>query len=263
MGLEMKVKRAVLKELAKRYQRGFKKEKGIVLEEFVALTGYNRCYASWLLRNCGWKVILSGKEGQQVVFIGEVREIKRRRRRDYDEEFRRVLLWLWELLDYSCGKRLVASLRWLVSRLVGQGELRLKKRVQEKLLKVSVVTVDRLLRPERKNYELKSRARTKPGTLLKHQVPIRPFSEWDEGKPGFLEIDLVGHDGGNTQGEFLYSLNATDVASGWVETEALRNRAQVWTFQALERIKQRLPLPRLGIDSDNDGAFINAHLISY
>jgi hypothetical protein len=263
MGLEMKVKRAILKELAKRYQRGSKKERSLILDEFVGLTGYNRCYSSWLLRHCGRKVILSGKDGQQVVFIGEVRKIKRRRPKIYDEEFKEVLIWIWELLDYCCGKRLAASLRWLVEKLVEQGELRVKKRVQEKLMKVSAATIDRLLRSERKKYELKSRARTKPGTLLKHQIPIRTFSEWDEAKPGFLEIDLVGHDGGNSSGEFLYSLNATDVASGWVETEALRNRAQVWTFQALERIKQRLPFPLLGIDSDNDGAFINAHLIRY
>lgn len=148
-------------------------------------------------------------------------------------------------------------------RLIEQRELRVKVAVRQKLLQVSAATVDRLLRPERKRYELKSRARTKPGTLLKHQVPIRTFSEWDEGKPGFLEIDLVGHDGGNVQGEFLYSLKATDVASGWIETEAVRNRAQVWTFQALERIRQRLPFPLLGIDSDNDGAFINDHLLRY
>ena len=102
-------------------------------------------------------------------------------------------------------------MRWLVPKLVEQGELRVKKRVQEKLIKVSAATVDRL--------------------------PRRTFSEWNEGKPGFLEIDLVEHDGGNSSGEYLYSLNATDVASGWVETEALRNRAQIRTFQALERIK--------------------------
>ncbi|MCL6579659.1 MAG: transposase [Candidatus Bathyarchaeota archaeon] len=259
----MKVKRAILKELAKRYQRGSKREKSLILKEFVSLTGYNRCYSSWLLRHCGRKVILRGKDGQQVVVIGEVRKIKRSRPRIYDEEFRRVLIWIWEILDYICGKRLAASLKWLVPKLVEQGELKVRKKIQEKLMKVSAATIDRLLRPERKKYELKSRARTKPGTLLKHQVPIRTFSEWDEAKPGFLEIDLVGHDGGNSSGEFLYSLNATDVASGWIETEALRNRAQVWTFQALERIKQRLPFPLLGIDSDNDGAFINAHLIRY
>ena len=263
MGLEMRVKRAILRELARRYQRGRKKEKTRVLEEFIGLTGYNRSYGSWLLGNCGRKVVLSGGDGQRVVFIGEVRPIRRRRARVYDEEFKRVLVWLWELLDYSCGKRLVGSLRWLVPRLVEQRELRVKKAVQRKLLQVSAATVDRLLRPERKRYELKSRARTRPGTLLKHQVPIRTFAEWEEGKPGFLEIDLVGHDGGKAQGEFLYSLNATDVASGWIETEAVRNRAQVWTFQALEKIKQRLPFALLGIDSDNDGAFINDHLVRY
>ena len=108
----------------------------------------------------------------------------------------------------------------------------MKKAVKEKLLQVSAATVDRLLRPERKKFELKARARTKPGTLLKHQVPLRTFCEWDEQRPGFLELDLVGHDGGRAQGEFLYSLNATDVASGWVETQVVRNRARVWTFQA-------------------------------
>ncbi|MGC8745538.1 MAG: hypothetical protein ACP5SQ_02840 [Candidatus Saccharicenans sp.] len=153
-----------------------------------------------MLCNCGRKVVLSGGDGQRVVFIGEVRPIRRRRARVYDEEFKRVLVWLWELLDYSCGKRLVGSLRWLVPKLVEQRELRVKKAVQQKLLQVSAATVDRLLRPERKRCELKSRARTRPGTLLKHQVPIRTFAEWEEGKPGFLEIDLVGHDGGNTQG---------------------------------------------------------------
>ncbi len=188
MGLEIKVRRAILKELAKRYQRGSKRENSLILKEFVGLTGYNRCYASWLLRHCGQKVILRGKDGQQVVLIGEVRKIKRRRPRLYDEEFKMVLIWVWELLDYICGKRLVASLKWLVPRLGEQGELRVKKRLQEKLMEVSAATIDRLLRPERKKYEIESRARTKPGTLLKHQVPTRNFSQWDEEKPGFLEM---------------------------------------------------------------------------
>jgi len=112
-----------------------------------------------------------------------VKEIKLRRPRVYDVQAGSHLGK--ELLDQSCGKRLVASLRWLVARLVEQGELRVKKRVQEKLITLSAATVDRLLRLERKKYELKSRARTKPGTLLKHQVLIRAFSEWDEGRPRF------------------------------------------------------------------------------
>ncbi|MBP6059151.1 MAG: hypothetical protein KA522_00075 [Candidatus Saccharicenans sp.] len=147
--------------------------KGQVLEEFIELTGYNRSYGSWLLRNCGRKVVMRGLNGEEVIVIGELRKIKRRRKRVYDEEFRRVLTWVWQVLDYSCGKRLVGSLGWLVPKLEEQRELRVKKPVREKLLRVSASTVDRLLRPERKKMEIKSRARTKPETLLKHQVPIR------------------------------------------------------------------------------------------
>ena len=107
--------------------------------------------------------------------------------------------------------------------MIEQRELWVKKAVKEKLLRVSAAGVDRLLRPERKRFELKSRARTKPGTLIKHQVPIRTFSEWDEGRPGFLEIDLPDHGAGISGGEYFYSLNPTDVASGWIRD---RNRAQ-------------------------------------
>jgi hypothetical protein len=173
MGLEMKVKRAILRELARKYQGSSKKVKGQVLEEFIELTGYNRSYGSWLLRNCGRKVVMRGLNGEEVIVIGELRKIKRRRKRVYDEEFRKVLEWLWQVLDYSCGKRLVGSLGWSVPKLEEQRELRVKKSVREKLLRVSASTVDRLLRPERKKMEIKSRARTKPGTLLKYQVPIR------------------------------------------------------------------------------------------
>ena len=122
---------------------------------------------------------------------------------------------------------------------------------------------DRLLASERKKLELKSRSKTKPGSLLKHQIPIRTFSEWDDARPGFLEIDLVAHDGGNARGDYCQSLDATDVASGWSEQRAVRNKAQKWTFEALEKIRERLPFPLLGIDSDNGGEFINAHLTRY
>ena len=97
--------------------------------------------------------------------------------------------------------------------------------------------------------------------MLKHQIPIRTFAEWDEQQAGFMEIDLVAHDRGNASGD--YALNATDVATGWTEPQAIQNKAQVWTFDALKAIRQRLPFPLLGIDSDNGGEFINAHLLRY
>lgn len=130
-------------------------------------------------------------------------------------------------------------------------------------MKVSASTIDRLLRQEKKKYTLKSRSKTKPGTLLKNQIPIRTFSEWDEGRPGFMEIDLVGHDGGDARGEFIQTLDVTDVCTGWTETRAVRNKAQVWVFEALKEIMDRIPFDLLGIDSDNGSEFINHHLFRF
>lgn len=98
---------------------------------------------------------------------------------------------------------------------------------------------------------------------MKSQIPVRTFSEWDHAKVGFLEIDLVGHEGGDPSGEFAYSLCATDVASGWTEARVVRNRARKWTFEALMDIRAQLPFPVLGLDSDNGGEFINHHLAAW
>jgi hypothetical protein len=120
-----------------------------------------------------------------------------------------------------------------------------------------------VLAKERKRHQIKGRANTKPGTLLKHQIPIRTFSEWNEKRPGFVEIDLVGHDGGDGHGDFVQTLDVTDVCTTWTETEAVRNKAQQWVFDALMDIRQRMPFPLLGIDSDSGGEFINNHLFRY
>ncbi len=106
-------------------------------------------------------------------------------------------------------------------------------------------------RNKRKRLRIKNRSRTKPGTLLKHQIPIRTFSEWDEGKPGFIEIDLVGHDGGDASGDYTQSLNCVDVCTDWTETFAVKNKAQIWVFEGIEDMRVRLPFDLLGIDSDN------------
>lgn len=142
-------------------------------------------------------------------------------------------------------------------------EIKLSGDVREKLLSISASTADRLLSGERKKFELKSRSKTRPGSLLKHQIPIRTFSEWDDCRPGFLEMDLVGHDGGNPSGDFCQSLDATDVATAWTEVRAVKNKAQKWVFAALEDISEALPFPLLGVDSDNGSEFINAELKRY
>jgi len=166
-------------------------------------------------------------------------------------------------LNYLCGKRLVAIMPELIAKLEQFGELRLSPSSKEKLLRISATTVDRLLQPERRKQQLRRRAHTKPGTLLKHQIPIRTFAEWNEQQPGFAEIDLVAHDGGLALGDYCQTLDLTDVFSGWTETEAVPNKAQVWVFEALQRIRQRLPFPLLGLDSDNGSEFVNQELLRY
>lgn len=151
----------------------------------------------------------------------------------------------------------------MLNKLEQAGELKLDAKTHVKLLGISAATIDRRLGPIRKRMALKRRGGTKPGTLLKHQIPIRTFSQWDEGKPGFVEADLVGHDGGEPSGDYAQTLDMTDVYSGWTETQAVQNKAQVWVFEAIKQIRARLPFPLLGIDLDNGSEFINAHLYRY
>ena len=123
--------------------------------------------------------------------------------------------------------------------------------------------MDRILAPDRKKRQLKGRSGTKPGTLLRRQVAVRTFADWDEARPGFVEVDLVAHEGGHAQGDYAQTLDLTDVSTGWTELAAVRNKAQVWVFEALQRLRRQLPFRLLGLDSDNGSEFINHHLQRY
>jgi hypothetical protein len=260
MGLTMGERQSLVRVNARRYQKASKKEKRKILDEFVESTGYHRTYASYLLSRHGRRVVVTAK----TAVVGDIgKRVRKRREPVYGAEVVKALKQIWVILDLICGKRLKTALPEVVGKLERWGELKVSEEVREKLLLMSASTIDRLLASERKRMELKSRSGTKPGTLLKHQVPIRTFSEWDESKPGFLEIDLVSHGGGDERGEFCQTLSATDVCSGWTETEAVRNKAQVWVFEGLTRIRARLPFDLLGVDSDNGSEFINGHLVAY
>jgi hypothetical protein len=250
MRLTMKERQAVTKKTAERYRRAGKKQKGQMLDEFVALTGYNRWYAVGLLRG--------GRRRSPVQ-----PPAPRRRGRSYDDAVLAALKRIWMVMDCVCGKRLVAVLSEVVPILERHGELEVTPVVRRKLLTISASTIDRLLAGERQRLRLRGRSGTKPGSLLRHQIPIRTFCEWDHTQPGFVEIDLVGHDGGVTLGDYCYTLDATDVASGWTETQAVANRAQDAVFAALKQIRARLPFPLKGIDSDNGSEFINDQLLRY
>jgi len=249
-------RRAVVKATARRYQRGRKKEKQKLLDEFTELTGYNRSYARTVLRNYGR---LAARQRRAVV-SGRRRVLSRQH---YDQKVLEALRRIWMILDFICGKRLVAVMPEVLKRLEYFGEFKCDARTREKLLKISAATIDRLLAPERRKHQLRGRARTKPGTLLKKQIPLRTFSEWNEQRPGFVEIDLVAHDGGLAAGEYLYTLDMTDVYSGWTEVQAVLNKAQVWVFAALKELRARLPFALQGIDSDNGSEFINENLLEY
>lgn len=260
MRLTMRERQSLVRVTAGRYQRVRKSEKGRILDEFVEATGYHRKYASYLLSLHGRRRFVAPR----TVIVGDIRKRARKKREpEYGGEIVKVLVKIWAILDFICGKRLKAALPEVVPRLEKWGELRISNETRGKLLKMSASTVDRLLAGERKRMELKSRRGTKPGTLLKNQVPIRTFQDWDETKPGFAEIDLVSHGGGDERGDFCQTLCATDVCSGWTEAEGVRNKAQVHVFGALTNIRQRLPFELLGIDSDNGSEFINKHLIGY
>ena len=254
MAIDMKTRRALIADGAVRYGKASKAEKRRILDDLVAWTGCERSALARALRRAGalgktgkWGGARGGS-GRKPVYRGEVMEPLRR---------------VWAILSFPCGKRLVSQMSEMLSVLTRYGELRVGTKVRAQLESMSASTADRLLGPERRKMELKGRHGTKPGYLLRHQIPIRTFADWDDARPGFTEMDLVSHEGGDASGDFCYTLTLTDVATGWTQCRAVRNRAQKWTFEALKHLRKRLPFPLLGVDSDNGSEFINHHLVSY
>lgn len=241
-------RRELLAVVAPRYRAARGEERGRILEEFVASTGYHRKYALSVLNH--------------PITKGTARK-KRVRPRQYVFAVQQALVMCWRAANGICSKRLVPYLPELVRVLEHYGELHLEAQTKVRLLALSPATADRLLQAERMRAKPHGLGTTKPGTLLKSAIPIRTFAEWDEAVPGFTEIDLVVHCGTTTRGEYLHSLTVTDVATGWTECVALRNRGQQSVFQALVLARERLPFPLRGIDSDNGSEFINAHLLRY
>ena len=260
MRLTMKARQEVSKATAGQYRGASKKEKSKILDQFIATTGYSRWYARLMLRHEGRRI---QTDKQTIVVVERKSRRRRRRARRYDEKVQTALVRLWRIMDYICGKRLQPLLPELLPVLERYNEFSCARETRAKLLRISAASIDRLLKPERRKYELRGRAGTKPGTLLKKQIPIRTFAEWDEQRPGFVEIDLVAHDGGLAAGDYCQTLDLTDIATTWTETLAVRNKAQAWVFAALKEMRQKLPFSLLGIDSDNGSEFINKDLLEY
>lgn len=256
MGLSMAERKAVTREFAKRYRSSSKQAKGVMLNELCQLTGWHRDYARRALRVVAQRP--TAKRGGRA-------EVPARRARPplYGEEVLVPLRTVWAVLGYPCGKRLAAAMPAMVDALSRHGELELDASVRAGLLAISPATIDRRLGPDRRRLQIKGRTGTKPGSLLKGSIAIRTFSDWDDTRPGFAQVDLVGHEGGNAKGFFAQTLTLTDVATGWTEPRALPNKARRWVVEAIDDIAAGLPFALLGLDSDNGSEFINSHLFAY
>ena len=244
--MSQRSKRELAESIRPRYLKATKAGKEQILNEFVASTGYHRKHAIRILRHAP-KPKGCKKSGRKKVYHGEVVN---------------VLIQIWEICGRICSKRLKPFLPEIVEILERQKELQLTQEIKTMLLNMSRSTIDRCLKPTRfqKRHGLST---TKPGTLLKKTIPIRTWAEWDDARPGFTEIDLVAHCGDTTEGQYLNTLTVVDISTGWTECLATFQRTQAVVFEAFLEMRQRLPFPLLGIDSDNGGEFINDILYRY
>jgi len=169
----------------------------------------------------------------------------------------------WEATDRLCSKRFHPFLPELVGILKRTGELSVTEEAEGQLYRMSPSTIDRLLRRWRRSGTRRGLSTTKPGTLLKNSIPVRTFSEWNENKPGFLEADLVAHCGDSAGGFYLTTLSTVDVATGWCEPVAVWGKGQERVGGAVHHVREQLPMPMLGLDSDNGSEFINQGLKDY
>lgn len=228
------------------YAGADRKERSKLLDEFCGVTGYHRKYAIALLK---------------VPADAPVVKERKRRGPTYSAASVRVLERIWKAADYPWSERLKAMLPlwlpWARERVRGCTD-----KVEAQLLKMSARQMDRRLAEKKRALKRRFYGGTKPGTLLKHQIPVRT-DNWDVKEPGYCEIDLVSHSGPHASGEFLYSLNLTDICTEWDETRAIMGKGEGGVVQALDEIRRALPFPLLAIDSDNGSEFINYHLVRY
>ena len=246
--MDMHSRNEYLKVLRERYLKArTRKEKSRILDEYCSNTGQARKY---VIRKIGPGVDLRPRQ-------------RKKRQETYNGEVKAALARVWEIFDYPCGQRLKPVLQTEVERLRRLGELKISDDVALKLRGISSATIDRKLAHQREvSHLLRSRGGPKPGSILKQKIPIR-LTEWDTSKVGYVEMDLVIHCGSSSLGEYINTLSTTEVSSGWWEGEAIMGKSQEYTFQALKRIRERVPFECKGLDSDNGSEFINDILYKY
>ncbi len=245
--ISMTTRKELVEALRVRYGSAEFSDRIKILDEFVALTGYHRKHAIRVLRD-------------EVTKTGAARA----RNRLYDEAVRQALTMLWEAADRVCGKRLKALIPTLVDAMERHGHLDLDPVIKTKVLQVSAATIDRVLAAARLHIDGQRKRRKGIGSAIRRSIPVRTFADWRDPPPGYFEIDMVEHCGGvKTEGEFVHTLTLTDIASGWTECVAMRVRDQMLVIAAFDKVAAELPFAMLGVDSDNDSAFMSQSVFDY
>lgn len=248
MGLTLAERRAVAETIAVRYLLESKRGKGRILDELCANTGWHRSHARKALKSALRPKVVAQRAARPV---------------KYGDDVIAALVVCWTVLGMPAGKRLAPMLGELVAVLRHFGELVIDDGTARLLVSMSAATIDRRLAGERSKHRLRGRAGTKPGSLLKSQIPVRTWAEWDDARPGFVEIDLVWHDGGNRAGGHAFTLTVTDIATGWTENRSVPEKTSKCVLAALNQIARTMPFPILGVDSDNGSEFINDDLFRW
>lgn len=248
MGLTLAERRAITEATAIRYERAGKRGKGVILDELCANTGWHRNHARKALHAALKPKILAPRSPRPCMYGSEVIV---------------ALTACWEVLGMPAGKRLAPMLTEVVAVLRHFGELTIDEPTAQLLVSMSAATIDRRLAPERARYQFRGRGGTKPGSLLKSQIPVRTWAEWDDAIPGFVEIDLVFHDGGTRGAGHAFTLTVTDIATGWTENRSVPDKTVKCVLAALNDIAGKMPFPILGVDSDNGSEFINEQLLDW
>jgi hypothetical protein len=243
-------KKLYLSRIRARYHKASKQQKSIILDEFCLVCGHHRKHAIRLLKDKPTrrkKLVAKSKAGRKPIY----------NRPPLTKALKRI----WIASDYMCGKRLKAALpEWLPHYSAYYEPL--DEETYALLQSISAASIDRLLKPSRAKLNGRGLSGTKPGSLIKNQIPIKT-NHWDVSKPGFLEADTVAHCGNSLAGNFVWSLTMTDILTCWTECRATWNKGAHGVCKQVNSIEQALPFPILGFDCDNGSEFLNYHLIRY
>lgn len=246
--ISTETRKELLEALVCQYRNSSKRDRTRILDQFVFISGCHRKHATRLLgskQNNTRKQAIGGPSKRLI----------------YDEAVKEALIVTWETADRICGKRLKSILPELLVAMAHHGHLNLDPDVQRRLLSASAATIDRLLGPIRK--EVRSNRRRRKPSNANRAIPVRTFADWNGPNPGYFEIDFVLHCGDSTAGSFIHTLVATDVCTGWIECVPLLAKEQSLVVEGLKVLIRQIPFPVLGIDSDNDTAFVNDTLLEF